>query len=71
MTADGELDCWGQVTSSDPYETAETPLRIESDQAYTEFSLGGAHQCAIRADGAAYCWGNNSWGQVSKPPSDP
>ena len=34
MTADGELDCWGQVTSSVPYETAETPLRIESDQAY-------------------------------------
>jgi len=71
MTADGELDCWGQVTSLVPNEEAETPLRIESDQTYTEFSGGGAHQCAIGADGLAYCWGINSWGQVGKPPSDP
>jgi len=71
MTAGGDLDCWGHVTSLEPFREAETPLRIESDQAYTELSAGGAFQCAIGADGLAYCWGLNSWGQVGKPPSDP
>jgi alpha-tubulin suppressor-like RCC1 family protein len=71
MTENGALDCWGQATSQRPYETARTPIRIESDQTFSEFTAGGAHQCAIGADRLAYCWGSNNWGQVGKPPSDP
>ena len=35
-----------------------TPLR------FTEVAAGGHHSCALGADGRAYCWGNNEWGQL-------
>jgi len=71
MTADGKLDCWGQLTSRFPPEEAETPFRIEGSRAYVEISTGGTHQCAIGTDALAYCWGMNNWAQVGQPPSDP
>ena len=30
----------------------------------TQLSLGEAHSCALRTDGAIYCWGRNDEGQV-------
>lgn len=33
-------------------------------------SVGGAHSCALKADGAAYCWGSNSDGQLGIASTD-
>ena len=68
---DGALYCWGQYTGAPFAATAPVPTRIESSQAFTDFSAGGTHACAIGADRLAYCWGRNAWGQVGQPPSDP
>jgi hypothetical protein len=34
-----------------------------------QFSAGGSHSCAIRADGALACWGDDSKGQLDGVPS--
>ncbi len=70
LTAGGDLYCWGHRVAL-PNVTAETPVRIGSNQAFVAFSAGGTHICAIGADGFAYCFGTNSWGQIGRPPSDP
>src|SRR5262245_8988899 len=31
---------------------------------FTELSSYGTHTCGITVDAKAYCWGNNSWGQL-------
>ncbi|MFL5582546.1 MAG: hypothetical protein ACJ8AO_19425, partial [Gemmatimonadaceae bacterium] len=30
----------------------------------TELAVGGFHACALASDGAAYCWGSNTFGQL-------
>ncbi|HEX7235381.1 MAG TPA: hypothetical protein VF405_00385 [Gammaproteobacteria bacterium] len=69
-TPNGELDCWGQRTS-EAGGVAAVPTRIASPQPFVDYTSGGTHDCAIGADGFAYCWGSNWWGQVGRPPSDP
>src|SRR5262245_34976642 len=39
------------------------------DPTFTSVSAGGAHTCALSADGSADCWGYNAYGQAT-PPSD-
>lgn len=31
---------------------------------YVDVSVGFAHTCALRGDGALFCWGDNQWGQL-------
>jgi alpha-tubulin suppressor-like RCC1 family protein len=68
---DSSLWCWGgnrfgQLGTGDtqprllPTQVAPDVLGHEVAAAYT----GGAHTCAIKTNGALYCWGNNQYGQV-------
>jgi len=40
-----------------------TPLAVESVDGFTSISAGGDHTCGI-AEGFAYCWGSNQYGQL-------
>jgi alpha-tubulin suppressor-like RCC1 family protein len=59
----GEVDqgsqAAGQNTANDAGETADA----FTSRTVTAVSAGTRHLCAV-ADGAAYCWGDNSWGQL-------
>jgi alpha-tubulin suppressor-like RCC1 family protein len=68
---DGALFCWGDnfegklgqddsVTSPD----ASAPREVAAGTAFYDVSVGQGHVCAVTRDGALYCWGRNSDGQL-------
>jgi len=70
--------CWGQNLSSElGAESPETcttqsitgpcsrrPLRVTTSQSFGLVAAGAHHSCGIATTGRAYCWGNNSNGQL-------
>jgi alpha-tubulin suppressor-like RCC1 family protein len=71
----GELYCWGEnkegkLGQNDP--PTELPgtkpdsaiaLRVDPERLYSHVSVGQGHVCGI-SDGALFCWGRNSTGQL-------
>jgi alpha-tubulin suppressor-like RCC1 family protein len=71
--AGGKAYCWGQGGSGQIGDGGttqkETPTAVKTDlgamvgRTVASISAGGAHTCAV-ADARAFCWGNNSAGQL-------
>jgi alpha-tubulin suppressor-like RCC1 family protein len=61
LTVDGELYCFRTTPAPGVARRVE---RVESDQPFVEFAVGGNHACALGADGFAYCWGSSHAGQA-------
>jgi alpha-tubulin suppressor-like RCC1 family protein len=70
--SDGAAYCWGAganyrlgngsvANRNAPY--AVTATGVLSDRTVSSISAGGNHSCAI-ADGRAFCWGYNAYGQL-------
>ncbi|MBK7908660.1 MAG: protein kinase [Gemmatimonadetes bacterium] len=55
MSSGDRVLCWGGTAP------AGTTL---ADVYFTELAVGGGHLCGLTAEGAAYCWGDNSQGQL-------
>ncbi len=78
LGADGALRCWGSnqqgqvgVPESETCSVfnrlepcAKTPARVEVPGTVAAVAAGEAHTCALTAEGIAYCWGKNDWGQL-------
>jgi len=45
---------------------ASAATAIDVGLVLTSLSAGGRHTCGVRASGAAYCWGDNSSGQLGE-----
>ena len=65
----GHLYCWGDnqdgrlgTGAVSAYEP--TPTRVGGTARYRAVAAGNFHTCALTTEGDAWCWGNNSWGQV-------
>ena len=64
--------CWGnngagQVGNGASGAPVPAPFRVMyagSPLNVTALAAGNAHTCAVRTDGAAFCWGYNSVGQI-------
>ncbi len=67
---DSSVACWGDnhfgQLGQDPAVTPQsaTPLTVPGLRNVVNVSVGGAHSCAVHADGRLSCWGSNSSGQL-------
>jgi alpha-tubulin suppressor-like RCC1 family protein len=77
LTVDGVAYCWGdnadntvgtdsevcRVPGVVPFACIHNPTRVRGDVRFASLSLGGS-LCGLTAQGAAYCWGLNNFGQL-------
>jgi alpha-tubulin suppressor-like RCC1 family protein len=70
ITVSGAAYCWGSDADGqlgDPSITANestTPVPVSGGLAFAALSVGTTHVCGITTSSAAYCWGNNNYGQL-------
>lgn len=74
VTTAGEAFCWGsnfhgQLGNGTPASGSQddphsTPLAVSGGRLWTSISVGAYHACGVAADGSAYCWGDNTSGEL-------
>jgi alpha-tubulin suppressor-like RCC1 family protein len=69
LTSGGAAFCWGdnqlgQLGSVTGATHSDSATAVAGGQSFTALSAGAAHTCGIVTDGTAYCWGDNSAGQL-------
>jgi alpha-tubulin suppressor-like RCC1 family protein len=69
LTPAGAAYCWGdnelgQLGVDASIKGSAVPVPVSGGLVFTSLAAGGSHSCATTADGAAYCWGLNSNGQL-------
>ena len=77
LTSDGTAWCWGQglegalgdggygAPSCGAKSTCSTvPKKVVGDLKFTTLVLGDMHTCGLTAEGRAFCWGSNRYGQL-------
>jgi alpha-tubulin suppressor-like RCC1 family protein len=73
---DGTAWCWGGMNNTgelgnDSYFTQQsTPAQVGTDTNWASVAPSSHHTCGTRTDGTAWCWGNNSAGQLGVPTAD-
>lgn len=55
---------WGTTGDGTRFRGGSAPTRVAGGHHWVQLSAGFNHTCGIAADGTAYCWGGNSWGQL-------
>jgi alpha-tubulin suppressor-like RCC1 family protein len=74
-TAAGSAFCWGSTSGGRLGDGAPpvagmsglfkaAPVAVAGTLRFAEISAGGAHTCGRTADGKAFCWGANAYGQL-------
>ena len=67
---DGTISCWGRNSSGQLGNDQEdlvyspTPVQVKNIDDIAAIAAGGSHSCALRQDGAIFCWGDNEYGQL-------
>lgn len=71
--ADGKVYCWGRndfgQLGNNNTTNSPVPVPVVMDgalngKAVVNIAAGSFHTCAVASDGAAYCWGRNTTGQL-------
>jgi len=69
LTPAGAAYCWGSNSSgqlgdpSAPFNQT-TPVAVTGGIVFATVSTGFYHTCGVTAASAAYCWGDNFYGQL-------
>lgn len=78
VDADGVAYCWGLNVEGElgsrtgdtcklagiKFSCSKTPVRVTGGHKFLMISAGARHTCGVGADGQAYCWGANDFGQL-------
>src|SRR6266571_2655245 len=73
LVAGGEAYCWGGrsdgpvLLGTDSVNQSPVPVPVKTSVQFTQLATGGEganHTCGLTADGTAYCWGDNSLGEI-------
>lgn len=70
ITSENEIYCWGyngngELGDGNPGNGANpVPVKLLVSKPWTDIEMGTSYVCANTADGEAYCWGNNYYGQL-------
>jgi uncharacterized protein YjdB/alpha-tubulin suppressor-like RCC1 family protein len=69
LTTSGVALCWGsdslaQLGNGVGRADALTPVPVVGARGFKALAAGGLHTCALTTAGAAYCWGDNTDGQL-------
>ena len=69
IVAGGALLCWGadgagQLGTGLAVESTHVPQAVPLSAKVRSVALGALHTCAVTTDGAAWCWGDNTRGQL-------
>ncbi len=69
VTTGGAAYCWGYNGSGElgtgSTTSSSTPLAVVGGHTFSTVSATGLeHTCGVTTDGAAYCWGDNYWGEL-------
>ena len=70
VTTDAGAECWGanqigQIGNGTISSNATPiPSRVFGTANFTSITVGGRHACGLSGAGIAYCWGDDSFGQL-------
>jgi len=69
VDVEGLAFCWGggqrgELGGGSYFDVAVEPQPVAGDHRFTTITAGSRHACAIDVAGAAWCWGDNSYGQL-------
>jgi alpha-tubulin suppressor-like RCC1 family protein len=74
----GAAWCWGQnfvgqlgsgATNNANTPQPTTPQQVGTASDWTSLTAGLSHTCGLRANGTAWCWGENGFGQLGDGPA--
>lgn len=70
IDADGAAWCWGDSGAGqigdgdDEAGQVDEPVAVAGGHQFVLLTAGDDHTCGLVADGTAYCWGKNGYGQL-------
>ncbi len=69
VTTNGAIYCWGannagQLGIGDQTYPMVTPTAVSGGLTFVAVSAGQLYSCGLTTSGAAYCWGDNEYGQL-------
>jgi alpha-tubulin suppressor-like RCC1 family protein len=69
LTPDGRAFCWGsndhgQLGNGSNEARSLSPVEVTGGHRFARIAAGAAHTCALTAVGLAFCWGENTYGQL-------
>ena len=67
----GAAWCWGsnwfgELGNGTAYQSHYPPVPVSGGHAFVDITVGDGFVCGLEGTGAAYCWGDNSTGQLGQ-----